>query len=450
MENRGRFRLLIFVCLIILSGLVSVQYYLLRNTFQLNLANYHSQVQSSVSNLYRDAGFQKIHKRYLTNLADGAEMVHAGKLDRIGFERFLMAKDREVSKNLNSLLADRAMEDEVIKGVCYQTGYAAIKIKSQGRTIIDLNIPDQRSRLRKLAREGYQMIFLGQNNGTTDHTGDNTIAIAYDSLIYLEVPAMPFPILKQLVLVGSLSLLLLGAVVIVFFKVIRSAQRQRKITELREDLVNNITHELKTPLSSMAIAFKTLNLPVYAEDSAKQKELIQNLERQHRKLNTTVERVLESSVIREKLNTEQVDIIALLDNYQKTTLSNNHELQVFAGSGSCEVIGSAGLIEAAIDNLVDNAQKYSAAGSLIQISGEKERDMFRIDVIDKGIGIDRVYQEYLFGKFFRVPQHYVHSVQGLGLGLYLSRQSVKSIGGDLQLTNSSPQGSIFSIYLPIA
>jgi len=449
MENKGRFNLLICICVIILTGLVSIQYYLLRNTHQLNLTNYHNQVKAAISKMYADSVFQEVNHRYLKNLIHCAKLIHRGEIDQVQFEQTLRENNNKNMNSMDSLYRARPNETVRIEDIHFRTGYSLIKVEYANKAIVNLIRPEEKARLLKPIRKGFDMLSLGQNNGSIDQTGIDSLRISYINLIYLEIPKLPVSILKQLALVGGLSLILLIAVVTVFYKVIRSAQRQRKITDLREDLVNNITHELKTPLSSMAIAFKMLHLKAIAHDTKEQKELIQNLERQHKKLSTTVERVLESSVNKDAVRAERIDVVALLNNYKKTLLLDSHKLDIFTGDEPCYVLGIEGPIVAAIDNLVENAQKYSAVGSLIRIEGKREWGKFRIDVIDAGIGIDKIYQDYLFEKFFRVPQRYVHSVQGLGLGLYLSRQSVQSFGGDLQLTNSSAQGSIFTIYLPL-
>jgi two-component system, OmpR family, phosphate regulon sensor histidine kinase PhoR len=449
MENKAGFRSLICICVVILTGSIFIQCYLLRNTYKLNLANYHNQIRATVLDLYISPSFQKVNRGFLNNIMDGARKVRDGLADQRSFRQTLERKDREIAKGISSLLTAHAAADGVLQNVSFLTGYSYIEVRSNGKTIIRLKDPKESVKITAMQRRGYEVISMGQNNGSTDQTAPDDLAINYTNHIYLVVPAMPFSILEQLLIVGSLSLLLLTAVVLLFYRIIRSAQRQTRITELREDLVNNITHELKTPLSSMAIAFKTLHLKAYEEDRMLRAELLLNLERQHRKLTSTVERVLESSVEREHHQNERTDIVALLYDYKKTHLQESHELQVFAGYEACEVAGISAVIEAAIDDLVENAQKYSPAGSVIQIIGKKEKDNFRIDVIDEGIGIDPVYQKLLFEKFFRVPQHYLHSVQGLGLGLFLSRRSLKGIGGDLQLTVSSPKGSIFTIYLTL-
>lgn len=131
-------------------------------------------------------------------------------------------------------------------------------------------------------------------------------------------------------------------------------------------------------------------------------------------------------------------------------MSNSDQIKITFDDIPQYVFGVRNVIESAIDNLVDNAKKYSSEGSMIQINGSKLTGSFRIDVIDNGIGIDPSYHRYLFEKFFRAPQNPLHNVKGLGLELYLSKKALISIEGNLKLTESTENGSIFTIYLKLA
>jgi two-component system phosphate regulon sensor histidine kinase PhoR len=200
----------------------------------------------------------------------------------------------------------------------------------------------------------------------------------------------------------------------------------------------------------MAIAFKTLKILGIAKLDSDHIKVLEVLERQHQKLTRTVERVLDSAIPFNNKTKHSIDINSLLQGYQNYSMSEDHNATIQTGDRCNWVIGTQSLIEGAIDNLLDNAVKYSSRGSEIIISGVTENDRYRVDITDSGKGIPAVFQNQLFDKFFRVPEKDLHSVRGLGLGLYLSRQAVRSIGGELVLSRSSETGSTFTIYLSIA
>lgn len=245
-------------------------------------------------------------------------------------------------------------------------------------------------------------------------------------------------------------MLLLAAVVLLFFIIINSAQKQKKIADLKAALINNISHELKTPLSSMSVVLKTLALPRVSADAFVSNELLFTLERQHSRLNRTVERVLESAVPRDEIQLETFDISKFLIQYQGDLFMETHSVSISIQPGSYYVKGCKGSVEAAIDNLIENARKYSEPGSGIHIRGQQDGNRYRIDVIDAGFGIAKESQKNLFEKFYRVPGKDQHAVKGLGLGLFLGREGIRRIGGDLRLTSSTSAGSVFTIYLLLA
>jgi K+-sensing histidine kinase KdpD len=294
------------------------------------------------------------------------------------------------------------------------------------------------------------IINMGEGLGAMERGRAEELHIEYNYSRMFQVPSLPSPIFWELVQIGGLSLMLLTAVVVLFFIIVNSAQKQRKIAELRADLVNNISHELKTPLSSMSVALKTLALPCVSADAFRSNELLIALERQHSKLNRTVERVLESAVQQDEIELETFDISKFLKQYQDDLFMETHSISISIQPGSCYVKGTQGSVEAAIDNLIENAQKFSRTGSGIHIRGKQDGTRYRIDVVDAGFGIAKESQKNLFEKFYRVPGKDQRAFRGLGLGLFLSREGIMRTGGDLQLTSSSSTGSIFTIYLLLA
>jgi two-component system phosphate regulon sensor histidine kinase PhoR len=451
MEQKVQHRLLISVCFLILFGLLAVQGYLLRNTYRLNLANYHNGILSAVLKLESDPAIKAINEQYLTNLVDCSKYLDSGKFDETQFKTSLRQKDEQVSERSDSILKIHALNNALLKDVRQRSAYTSIVIKGASRSITPVQTAGPCLTITRPGKTGFSIISLGDNNGMTDRSGTKgELHITYSMAEELEVPTLPLVIVRQLALVGGLSLVLLIAVIVLFYRILSAAGRQRKIAELKTDLVNNITHELKTPLSSMAIAFKTLRR-IDVEAPPQQKQLIAALERQHHKLTKTVERVLESAMEQKGPNSfAELNMTTLLDRYTDGLISETHPVSASIEPGSYIVKGTESVIESAIDNLLENAQKYSEPGSAIRILGKHESDRYRVDIIDSGKGIAKEFQKDLFQKFYRVPENNLHSVKGLGLGLYLSRQSIKSIGGDVLLTSSSPDGSVFTIFLSLS
>lgn len=451
MEQKARFRSLVFSCIVVLLALVAIQLYLLRNTYRLSLANYHSGITTGFTKFQSDTGYKKVELQYIYNLMDCAGRLNSGKVNETAFRALLRQKDQKVSEQIDSILKLRALKRVDLKDIRQHAAYTSITIRGTTTSFNPVKTSDSPLTVTLPEKANTGVISLGESTGTAERTGTNgELHIAYSFSRTLEVPALPPDVIRQLTLVGGLSVVLLIAVVSMVYCILVTAQRQRKIAELRADLVNNITHELKTPLSSMAIVFKTLNHLGYNTGTSQQIELMAALERQHQKLNQTVERVLESAMHRQTHVIVNLDIASLLKEYQQGIISENHQVSFSFDSGPCYVKGIKGLIEAVLDNLIENAQKYTEPGSPVQVTGKPGDNRYCIHVADSGKGIAKEYQKHLFEKFYRVPENNLHSVKGLGLGLYLVRQAAKNIGGDVQLTSSSPSGSVFTLILPLA
>jgi len=435
----------------ILCGLAAIQIYLVRNTYRLTTASYRNAVNAALLKLESDPVYKRIRERYDINLTNRSKDLISGKTGAGEFRTRLRHDDLVISGRLDRIVKAAAKLNGQLSGVSERLAYSAITITGAGRTMNPVYKPGPLLSLSPTQQTGAgNIVGMGENTGNIERTGTaGELHIAFSMVRQLDIPSLPMAVFRQLALVGGLSFLLLLAVVVLFYLVLRSAQRQRKIAELRADLVNNITHELKTPLSSMAIAFKTLKHPATGRQTSQQKEVIAAMERQHHKLNETVERVLESAVHKLTENTRTADIVSILRHYGNNMIAEDYPVSVAVGPGPCLVRGSEGLIESVIDNLIENARKYTEPGSPIGLSGKAESYRYRVDVTDSGKGIAEEFQKHLFEKFYRVPEKDLHSVKGLGLGLYLSRKAAQSIGGEVLLSSSSPCGSVFTLYLSL-
>ncbi len=438
---------LVISSLLILSGLTAVQLFMLRNTYRLNVYNYRNEVKDAIVKLQTDSTYNNLLKDLRENLAECSRKLVTGEIDRNEFITQLTKKEQKVVRQLDSSMFYHAKTCPLLKDVNELPTFTSIVITKGTQRLV----PVTRStplRLAEPSRNKYKVIFkMGEGVGNMERGKNNELRIDFTYLREFEVPLLPPTVSQQLILIGTLSLVLLCAVVVAFYFTIRSAQKQRKIAELKTDLVNNISHELKTPLSSMSVALKTLAIPLISSDAVKSKEILAAVARQHNKLNQTVERILESAMSRDVVNQETFNITEFLNQYQSNLLIDSHSVSLDVEPSSVVVIGIKEIVEASLDNLIENARKYSALGSLIHIKGRQDDNRYRIDVVDAGSGISKKDQSSLFEKFYRVPGNSHHTVNGLGLGLFLSREGVRRLGGEVQLTSSGASGSIFTIYL---
>jgi len=440
----------VLICFFILLMLTGIQSYLLYNMYRLDQGNYQNSVTAQVLKLASNGTFQTLDSSQLGSLMKNAEMVEKGEMEIQKIRRQIILSGLAIARKYDDRLAFHAKTDGRLRGVRLLTTYTSVIISFGNRKTI---AADQAHPLRMYVVRDPEarIIALGDYNGKIDKTGSGaSLTISYRLSKRLEMPEFPVEILRRSVFVGLLSLILFICAVSVFYLVIKSGDQQRKVAEVRRDLVDNIAHELKTPLSAMAIAFKTWKLLDAGNTPAGQVQLFNTLERQHQRLTKTVDRILDSALKAYRLPDEaSVEMKAFLKAYGDQLILENHSLSLSIAESVCRVRGTAELIGSAIDNLISNAQKYTSGGLAIHLSGKIEDGRYRIDVRDNGAGIKEEFRGHLFEKFYRVPGTGLHSVRGMGLGLYLSRASIRSAGGEVLLSSSSNKGSVFTIYLNI-
>ncbi|UOG76403.1 HAMP domain-containing histidine kinase [Hymenobacter tibetensis] len=251
-------------------------------------------------------------------------------------------------------------------------------------------------------------------------------------------------------LAGSFGLLCLTTAC--FALMLSTILRQKKLSEIREDFVNNMTHELKTPLATVAAAVEALQHFGALQNPEKTQTYLAISQHELQRLSGLVDHVLHMAVAERqplRLQPETVQpaelIAELVEQHQLTTAKAvRFAVHVAPDAIHCDPLH----LRNVISNLIDNAIKYSREQVTITIQGQPENVGWRLTVTDDGIGIPKSYQPAVFDRFFRVPTGNLHLVKGFGLGLYYVRQVIERHGGRLQVQSEPGSGSAFSFWLP--
>lgn len=205
--------------------------------------------------------------------------------------------------------------------------------------------------------------------------------------------------------------------------------QQKRLSELQHDFINTMTHEFKTPISSISIAAEVISNPESLNEPARVLTYGSVIKHEANRLNEQVNKVLQIARMEKSnihLRMEQLDINDLIQqaaNNCKATLSDNGMLSLQLDHTLPMVEGDRIHISNIFYNLLDNAVKYADKDLQISLTTEKVNSKIRICVKDNGPGISKLHQKRIFDKFYRIPTHNVHDVKGFGLGLYY----VKSI-----------------------
>jgi two-component system, OmpR family, phosphate regulon sensor histidine kinase PhoR len=260
-------------------------------------------------------------------------------------------------------------------------------------------------------------------------------------------------LLRETALTFSLSIFSILVVVIIFIVTYRNLREEKRLSDLKTDFINNMTHELKTPLSTITVAGKTLEMDQILKNEGKILETARLIGKQSIHLNQLINMILEISMWERtqfELDKKSVDIEEVLNDIIDSFRS---------GCGNCAKVerkysfsGMTAEIDVVyfttmINNLLSNAVKYSERDPEIKVEGFVTGNIITISISDNGIGITKTDQKHIFDKFYRASTGNIHKFKGLGLGLYYVKRIAQAHGGDVTVSSKPGRGSTFTITL---
>lgn len=225
--------------------------------------------------------------------------------------------------------------------------------------------------------------------------------------------------------------------------------RQKQLTEVQRDFINNMTHELQTPIATIRIAADVLNTPAIKDQPERLKKYTGIVKEEALRLQNQVETVLNMAKAEKNklpLNIEWLDVHQII-----SSLANKYENNLTLHLNATEPYIHADRLHLsnAITNLIDNAFKYTPQNPDIHLETSNQDGTLVLSVRDNGIGIAPEHQRKVFGKFYRVPTGNIHNVKGFGIGLSYVQQIAKAHGWKLQLNSEVGKGSEFKILIPL-
>ena len=274
---------------------------------------------------------------------------------------------------------------------------------------------------------------------------------------YLSVnfPDQKSYLLKTMWMMLGVSLMIILILVVAFYYTIATLSKQKKLSVIKNDFISNMTHEFKTPISTISLAAEMLNDDSIIKTPEKQQRFVKMIRDENKRLSILVESILQTSILDKgefKLKRSDIDLHEIINQaIQNTQLlidQRQGSITKQLGATNCFINADKVHLTNIIFNLIDNAIKYTKDSPNILISTKDTLEGIQISVKDNGIGISKENQRKIFDKFYRVPTGNVHNVKGFGLGLSYVLAVVQKQNGTINVESEIGKGSTFKIVMP--
>lgn len=272
--------------------------------------------------------------------------------------------------------------------------------------------------------------------------------------LYIFFPKKNAYIIKEMKASLVVTILLVILIIIALVFMFRTILEQKKLSEMKTDFISNMTHEFKTPISTIALACEALGDKdmIQTNSQGETAPFVKMIQQENKRLELLVESILQSAVIDKgeiRANIEKIEVKELIEH-----LISNAQFRIQGSYGSINFVSEGNEfylnadkmhITNLIANLIDNAIKYSKQIPEINISLVKNTKTFVLSVSDKGIGIKKEYLPKIFDKLYRIPTGNIHNVKGFGLGLNYVKSICEEYGWNIEVKSQFGEGSTFIV-----
>lgn len=286
-------------------------------------------------------------------------------------------------------------------------------------------------------------------------SGSLAEGLSTEELLVIVVPHVKDIIWKQMYWMVLGAILFTLIIFAAFFITIRALLNQKKLSEIKSDFINNMTHEFKTPLATISLAVDALKNEKVINDRAKMDYFSGIIKDENKRMNKQVETILQAALLDKQeiqLNEEYVHAHKLIDaavnNIKLPLAEKNGILQMHLDAANDLIKGDEVHLINIINNLLDNAIKYSKESLVIKLSTQNVNTHLRIKIEDNGIGMNKETLHRIFEKFYRAHTGNIHNVKGFGLGLSYVKTIVDAHKGKIKAESVPGKGSTFILDLP--
>ena len=453
-------RLTIVIAFVALIGLVAIQYYLISGLYDLKKKEFDATYGNSIR-----SGIVDFQERLRTNGMDTVYyLMDVKALDWL--DEYQIATDDSVISNLNQMVFQDYLS--LLKSHERISLYLKVYLKHLGLDsdfktgfhIHEISLMDPYEQYpvfseKEPQKEKYEKVWKeeGALHVNSFNVEGNYFHILFD--YYVDFSHKTRIIFQELAFAFILALLSVLMAGLVFFLTINNMLKHKKLSEMKTDFINNLTHELKTPLTTISVAASSLTEESIQQDKKKIVSLSEIIKSQNKQLSMLIERILDVNLWERdqiKLMTEKVGMDSFLKNriegFKLENSDKKFKLKEDINLPDCSADIDSFQVSIALHNLLSNALKYGGEPTYIEVSAKCDKKKFSIRIKDNGMGIPKEEQHQLFTKFFRGKQHR-KSIKGLGLGLYYVKKIIEMHGGSVEVDSKWDRGSVFTINLPL-
>ncbi len=461
---KKKINLLIIASILGLIALSGIQGYLINNTYKLKKDAFINDTRRSISSIddfspALDSLSDLWRDTFLNTLAD----YKTGNANRNDILNNLQL----VIDSINDAYKEEYQKELVKKNIPY-----GIKFHKKIRRIVLLDsvVNDTIFDFKKTPKHivlgdtipENDIIAVSTTSWETDHTSSKVIdgktqEITFYILFVMQ-DAMDIAGWKKIVLKQMSGLLLLSIIIFIvviglLYYSIKNYITQKRIADIKTDFVNNITHELKTPLATLTLATKMLKKEEVKKSTVLVNNTVNTIERQNKRLQKLIDQVLNNSLGYQEIQLKKENVAIedyinnILNDFQLAQKSENIAINRAFSIGKTHIIIDKFYITTALLNILENAIKYSKETVTINCNIDSNTSL-KIAIQDNGIGISDKDKKQIFEKFFRAGDKEIHNVKGLGLGLYYTNQIIKAHKGTITIESKEGIGSTFILNIP--
>ncbi|SFF01107.1 sensor histidine kinase [Flavobacterium xueshanense] len=451
---KQKINLLIALSVIALITLSVVQCYLVKTTYNYKVAQFHSEIKEEIGNItngYSDIDSAFVNKKELLykQLANNYILDKKTKF-YIKSALFQNQYRSELTRKLQ-LKFEREIPNLTINFAIVLNKFVIYNSLKKADTIFSEKPFIKNKLYGDLA--SLDNAFLVRNYvGTTSGSSLNQdYKLLTEDSMYVSVIDWETIILKRMRMILILSLFSILTLITLFVIAIKALIKQKKVSDVKTDFINNITHELITPLTTLGISTKILERKDIRENDAQFNSVLHTISRQHNRLHNLIDQVMANSLGEHEieLQKEKIDLETFLNAIIGDFKISNPKTYIITDFNTAKttLLLDQFHLTTAIQNVLENAVKYGS--TTITIKTALVQNQFRISIKDNGIGISKNKHSLLFDKFYRVEQGNLHNTKGLGLGLYYVNQIIKAHQGSIAVMSDLGKGSVFTIMFQV-